>query len=79
MRGGVSQDLHSNTFSMLHKGHRWSSILPRRGIRRRPLLANLLMNCYSELLSFGGPRMKDQLIRPITDVVVTESVIGSLT
>jgi hypothetical protein len=27
----------------------------------------------------GGPRMEDEAIRPITDVVVTESVIGSLT
>jgi hypothetical protein len=27
----------------------------------------------------GGPRMEDEPIRPITDVVVTESVIGSLT
>ena len=27
----------------------------------------------------GGPRMEDKAIRPITDVVVTESVIGSLT
>jgi hypothetical protein len=30
-------------------------------------------------LSCGGPRMEDEPIRPITDVVVTESVIGSLT
>jgi hypothetical protein len=27
----------------------------------------------------GGPRMKHQIERPITDVVVTENLIGSLT
>jgi len=32
-----------------------------------------------EPTSLRGPRMEDELIRPITDVVVTESVIGSLT
>jgi hypothetical protein len=30
-------------------------------------------------LSCGGPRIEDELIRPITDIVVSERVIGRLT
>jgi hypothetical protein len=33
------------------------------------------LSCFQR----GGPRVEDEPIRPITDVVVTESVIGSLT
>ncbi len=33
------------------------------------------LSCFQR----GGPRVEDEPIWPITDVVVTESVIGSLT
>jgi len=35
--------------------------------------------CYSASVSRGGPRVKHQIERPISDVVVTENLIGSLT
>jgi hypothetical protein len=42
-------------------------------------LALYLPTCYHEPSHRGGPRMKHLIVRPITDVVVAENLIGSLT
>jgi len=64
---------------------RMSNFLGLHDLLRRhdqPLLLWMAIHvevCYSVDVSGGGPRVKHHIERPISDVVVTENLIGSLT